>query len=511
MTAATIVTAFTNAESHNPFASPDMTVLNAGRRNPVPLPPDLFGPAWPLLSAIAEGTASPVDYAAIGFLAAAASLIGGKRRIRPYESSAWSEPCILWCGAVGDPSTRKSPSLDAVTEPLRLIERDQAEAHRDRLREWQNDSNVAKAVREDWQGQIKKAIKEGASTPQMPPAAVEPDEPCRRRTLVVDATPEAVGAILAGNPQGTMHFRDELAGWLMSFDRYSPGGREFWLESFGGRSFVIDRKGAKEPLTIAFNGVTVLGGIQPAKLAAALFDSPDDGLTARFIWAWPDKVPFKRPQRLADMGALETTYRRLDSLGWAQDAEGRQAPVVIPLSASAADVFEGWQSDNAAIDDDSSSLFKSFVGKMDGAVLRLALVGELVRWAFEGGDEPRQVSLDSLVAAAGFVDDYAKPMAQRVYGDAALPAVERNAAVLARYIRKMGLRTINKRELKRSPHKTPLAALRNADAMNGAVECLVDAGWLIPAPSRDNDMPGKPRGDYVVNPSVHEGGAIGVA
>ena len=501
MTAVTMKERLAAAETVSIWSPPDMTVLNAGRRDPVAMPADLFGPAWPLLAAVAEGTASPVDYAAFGFIAAAASLIGGKRRVRPYASSAWSEPCILWCGAVGDPSTRKSPSLDAVTDPLRLIERDHAEQHRETLRQWQSDSAHAKAARDDWQGQIRKALKEGRAPPSMPPAATEPDEPSRRRTLVVDATPEAVGAILAGNPQGTMHFRDELAGWLMSFDRYSPGGREFWLEAYGGRPFVIDRKGAKDPLSIPFNGVTVLGGIQPAKLAAALFDSPDDGLTARFLWAWPDKVAFRRPQHLADMPALESAYRKLDGLGWALDAEGRQTALVLPLSSDAADIFEHWQADNASIDDDSSSLFKSFVGKMDGTVLRLALIAELARWAFVGGEEPRHISLDSLIAAAGFVDDYAKPMAQRVYGDAALPAAERNAAVLARYIRKQGFATINKRELKRSPHKSHLSALRTAAVMDAAVAHLVDSGWLL---SADEGNPhGRPRGDYLVNPAIH--------
>ena len=127
--------------------------------------------------------------------------------------------------------------------------------------------------------------------------AADPDQPHRRRTLVIDATPEAVAFILSGNPQGTLHFRDELAGWLMSFDRYSPGGREFWLEAYGGRPYCVDRKGAAAPLTIPFNGVSVLGGIQPAKLASALLNSPDDGLVARFLWAWPDKVAFPGARR----------------------------------------------------------------------------------------------------------------------------------------------------------------------------------------------------------------------
>jgi putative DNA primase/helicase len=83
------------------------------------MPGELFGDAWPLLQLIAAGTASPVDYPAIAFLASCASLIGGKRRVRPYATSVWSEPCILWCGAVGDPSSRKSPPLEQVTERLR--------------------------------------------------------------------------------------------------------------------------------------------------------------------------------------------------------------------------------------------------------------------------------------------------------------------------------------------------------------------------------------------------------
>lgn len=507
MTAATMRHAFENAEVIKIWTAPDMTVLNAGRRQPVAMPAELFGPAWPLLQAVAEGTATPVDYPAIGYLAACASLIGGKRRVKPYQSSNWAEPCILWCGVVGDPSSRKSPALDTVTERLRNIERDCAEQHKEDLRAWKEDSERAKASRTDWEKSVSAAVKDCKPTPRLPDDAVDPEEPHRRRTMVMDATPEAIGAILAGNPTGTLHFRDELAGWLQSFDRYSPGGREFWLEAYGGRPFVIDRKGAKQPISVPFNGVSVLGGIQPAKMAAALLASPDDGLVARFLWAWPDKVAFSRPRRAADMEALESVYRRLEYLAWAKDPEGRDMALTLPLSAPAADIFEQWEKDNAAVDDDAGSLFKSFVGKMDGTVLRLALVAELSGWAFVGGPEPAEVSADALIAAAAWVDDYAKPMAERVYGDAALPEVERNAATLARYIRKSGLRQINKRDLKRTPHKSKLPNLRDKDAMDGAVQHLVDAAWLMECPSREGGTVGRHREDYLVNPAIIGGEA----
>ena len=505
MTAATMRQAFDAAEEINVWPVPDLSVVNAGRRAPVSMPSELLGPAAGLVADIAEGTCSPVDYPALALLTVCASLIGGKRRVRPYRTSTWSEPCILWCGVVGDPSSRKSPALDSITDKLRDLERDHADQHKRFLRTYQEGNERAKAAKRQWQDAVEKAVKLGDNTPLMPDDAVEPDEPNRRRTIVMDATPEAMGAILAGNPQGTLHFRDELAGWLGSFDRYSPGGREFWLEAYGGRSFAFDRKNLlKGPLIIPFNGVSVLGGIQPAKLAAGLLSCPDDGLVARFLWSWPDKLPLvRRPRQIADVGALESLYRRLDGMEWATDSEGRDIALTLHLSDAAADIFERWEQDNALVDEDSAALFKSFVGKMNGVVLRLALVAEMLKWAWIGGVEPKEISADSLIAAGQWVDDYAKPMAERVYGDAALPAVDRNAAVLARYIRKTGLRSINKRELKQSPHKSRLPGLRDAAVMNEAVVFLVDAGWLVPNPSRDGDTPGKQRSDYLVNPAVH--------
>ncbi len=497
------------SEARKPGAdwrAPDMTLLNASRRDAVAMPVSLLGPATGTIQAVADGTATAIDYPACAYFAACASLIGGKRKVRPYTTSNWAEPAILWIGIVGDPSSRKSPALEAVIDPLRAIEHAGAELHKNALRDWREADTRAKAIKADWERGLAKAIKDGnASMPPMPREADEPEEPQRRRALVMDSTPEAMAAILAGNPQGTLHYRDELAGWLQGFERYAPGGREFWLEAYGGRTFVIDRKGAKGPLTVPFNGVSVAGGIQPGKLAECLLSGVDDGLVARFLWAWPDKLPFARPKRIADVGALEAAYRRLEGLGWGVDADGRNVAITLPLSASAADLFEAWQADNAETDDGASGFMKSFLGKLDGALLRIALTSELAAWAWRGGVEPKEVSLQTMTAAAEWMDDYAKPMAARVYGDASLPMPERNAAILARYIVNAGLRTINKRELKRSPHKSVLPGLRDAKHMDAAIEVLIDADWLRPAPTREGETQGRAQSNYAVNPAVHGG------
>jgi hypothetical protein len=419
MTAATVRQAFDDAQKANIWPMPDLTIADNGRRPPVPMPSDLFGPAWSIILDVAEVTSTAPDYAAMGYLAAAASLIGGKRRVKPYGTSNWTEPCILWCVALGDPSSRKSSPLEMMTKPLWKIERDGKEAHKDAMRAWATEAERSKHEKNEWERSVKEATKSGDPTPAMPVLAVEPEKPHERRTVISDVTPEAAAMVLAGNPQGVLCYNDELQQWFDGFDRYNAGGRPFWLAAHGGRPHSVTRKGSGS-IHVEFNGISILGSIQPDKLVPLLAGA-NDGLVPRLLWAWPDKLPPAIPSRPADLDALESVYRRLDSLPWAQSCDGAREAVLVSLSHSAAEMFHQWEVENASGAGDGGSLYEAFAGKMSGAALRLSLVSELTTWAFSGGSEPTEISARSVAAAIKWVEDYAKPMAQRVYGDAAVP------------------------------------------------------------------------------------------
>jgi hypothetical protein len=231
------------AEVVNIWPAPDMSVLGGGRRPAVPMTGELFGSLWGMVQDFAEGAGSAPDYPAISLLSSAASIIGGKRRIQPYaDVPQWREPAILWVAGVGDPSSNKSSGLESVMEgPFKRLEDEYSEAHTRCLRDYATEKERAKAERGQWQEAVNKATKAGGDTPDIPLVAIDPDEPQRRRFVVKDITPEKMAEILSGNPSGTLHYRDELSGWLASFDRYAPGGRQFWLEAYGGRPFVIDQ------------------------------------------------------------------------------------------------------------------------------------------------------------------------------------------------------------------------------------------------------------------------------
>ncbi|TCP98292.1 uncharacterized protein DUF3987 [Sphingomonas sp. PP-F2F-A104-K0414] len=485
------------------WSKPDMTVLAGGRTAPPGMPTGMFGDLWPLVRDLAAGAGAPAEYVAVSIIAVAASLIGAKRSVQPFATAPqWREPCVLWIAPVGDPSSNKSPAIDAATGPLKGMEKELAEQFKAGLIGWQTTAERSKAEKAAWLADVKTATKEGVATPSMPDAAVEPDEPQRPRLTVQDGTPEAVMEILSGNPNGILHLRDELAGWLMSFERYSPGGREFWLEAFGGRHFTVDRKSLKAPLFIEFNGVTVLGGIQPEKLSQCLLKSADDGLVARFLWAWPDPIRYQRPTGVADVALLERVYRRLLGLQPARDEEGKASAVVLMLNDAAGAIFEEWIRDNDAVIREAAGLYKGFLGKLRGMVLRLALVVELIGWAASDRREPACISAETLTAVLGFIDDYAKPSAVRVFGDAALPLSERNAAALARHILKTKTQRINLRDVRR---ESGIATLKIAADVEAATEALVEAGWLRGVGERAGDTAGKPRKDYLVNPMVHDG------
>ncbi len=483
-----------------PDPVPDMTVLRQGRRLPPALPLEVFGPFWAeWLGAAAEGAGCPVDYVAGPLLAAAATLIGNARYATPWPG--WKEPAVLRLGMVGDPSSGKSPGADPVLELLRAIEGDMAADFDAVHREWATRKEAAAVARETWQKAVKEAVRAGCGAPVMPADAVDPPEPIRPRVAVSDVTTEAMGALLAGHPKGLLFWRDELAGWFGQFDRYGGAGgdRAFWLESYGGRSYTIDRVKHPVPIRIPHLTIGVLGGIQPDRLAD-LLRGDDDGLAARFLWSWPDPVPPRRPTRHADPAPALAAFRRLAALTLAPADDGGMRPWLVPLADDAADLFEEWRAARARIE--AAGTLASAAGKAPGHVLRLALTLEFLWWAAESAaPEPANISVRAVAGAAHLYDAYFWPMAELVYGDAAMPEANRLAAIVARWIVKTRPEVVNARDLRR---KAGLPGLRDAEKVKLALAALVDADWITPMFSRAGGAGGRQKEDYRTNPKLWE-------
>src|SRR6185437_11218812 len=116
--------------------------------------------------------------------------------------------------------------------------------------------------------------------------------------------------------------------------------RPLWLEAYNGHERRIDRQKNAKPLLIPNWSISILGGIQPDRFTSLLAKTDDnDGISARFLYVWPNAIPPKRPDRPLpwQIDPADIAIRRLFDLALAQ-IEGRDdvEPHIIPLSEEAA-------------------------------------------------------------------------------------------------------------------------------------------------------------------------------
>lgn len=481
------------------WPSLDMSPLSGGLREAPELPTRLLGSELASVCAsLAGAKGAPVDYVAAGVLAVAGGLVGNARWTEVWPG--WREPCALWIGLVGGPSSSKSPALDPALTIAREIDAEKAEAFGEILRRWETEIETAKVAADAWREDVRTAHDNRAPAPTKPEAACEPEKPGRPRIVVMDSTAEALAAILASNPKGACMFRDELAGFIAGQGRYGDdAARPFFLESWGGRSFTVDRVKLSMPIIIPHLTLSVVGGIQPDRLNSLLLAGDDDGLAARFLFVWPDPTPPVRPVGGYDLSPLSRAFRRLDNLVLFEGENGSQ-PGVVRFSDEAARFHQAermrWHSRHA----NAAGHFGSFIGKIPGMALRLSGLLALTDWAFGRESEPPEtIPADIAERAWAFFEDYFEPMALRVYGDAAIPQGERDAASIARKIFERKELTINARTIRL---QWGIPGIRTAARIDAALGHLQEAGWVRPAPTRQGGSSGRQSKTYEVNPDV---------
>jgi hypothetical protein len=99
------------------------------------------------------------------------------------------------------------------------------------------------------------------------------------------------------------------------------------------------------------------------------------------------------------------------------------------------------------------------------------------------------------------VDEWAKPMADRVLAEASVPLSQQQATALACWVMAAKPKEFNARMVLRK-HRGQLLGIRGSKDMDGACAALVDAGWLRPAGSREGHTRGRTAKNFEVNPAV---------
>ena len=291
--------------SEQNWRDPDLSVLDDLRR-PVPaVPLEMLPQPWrDWMADTAKATGAPMDYVLPSVLAGLAALCGAGVRIR--VTPAWDEPLVLWLSAVGEPSTGKSAALAPMRRLLEVIEQERRLGDEER--------RAAHAER---------CKQSGEGTPFMP------------SRIVATASGSAallptLADIVAGNPCGVLLWRDGDAGWIG--DEESEGGqRASWLAGWmaGAITVAPPRQPAR---SLARFAVSILETVRPERLKAAL-EAGDDGMAARFLFAWPGPQPY-RALAVLQSSRDEDILQRLRALS--RLARSADDPCVINVDARAA-------------------------------------------------------------------------------------------------------------------------------------------------------------------------------
>ena len=474
----------------------DATLLEDGRGVVPAFPLGVLPAEWARWVAdTAQAAGTPLDYVAQGVLAAVSALCGAGVMAR--VSTFWAEPLVLWQALVGWPSSGKSPALAAVRGPLEAIEQGLLAGDKARLNRHLQRADTAKLAADQWRERCAIALKNGETPPERPIAAVYEESFVPSQIVVGDATLEAMADVVAGNPRGVILWRDELTAWLANLGRYANGGsdRAQWLEAWAAAGITINRRSRGMPLHLRKFPVSVIGSIQPDRIAEAL-QSSDYGMASRFLYAWPDPAPY-RP-----LGECSHA-RDDDALACLQRIAAFAGSVERPRSISFDDeafVFlDGFLRELYHRVPEAEGLEAGWLGKGRGTVVRLAAMLALLAWSEqEPGDRPAPtVSRDTLIAAVELWQSYFWPHARTVFNRAGRTERDRHARRIIRWLRASKVSTVTRQEMRREA----LAQAIDGQETDRVALRLEDAGVLR------LDMPetqgrGRPAKRWLVNPRL---------
>ena len=500
---------------------------------------------WDYASNSAERLSVPIEYVLMPLMVSLGSLIGSKLSIYPKMYDNWEVVPNFYGAIIGNPSSKKSPSLSDGLKPISHLVALASDKHKEDKLEHDTQKELNKHMTKAAEKQLSDLAKKLATQAdddteisqedlkakaQELAEAKQSDEliPEIKRYVTDDGTIESIGELESKHKNGMLVKRDELTGWLASLEsESSQQSRSFYLEGFNGLgSFQVDRIG-RGSVYIDTHCLSVIGGIQPDKLEYYLSKTMkglgNDGLIQRFqLMVYPDPLPNSKerdlPPNKQSRDAIYNLFETIDGMQLGDFMRYGANPIddyhkrpYYRFTDEAYQVFMNWYDAlKIRANEAEHSIIAEHLIKYTKTVPSLALVFHLVD-CIEHGTSLGAVNMNALRAALAWCEVLESHMI-RIYS-----TVTDSANIKASYLADKILKIVKKgadktdttdwiehgftaRQLIRKGWK----GLTDADDVLNALEMLVEHDWLswqvIPSTGRG----GRPTERYSINSRVAE-------
>ena len=494
---------------------PDPIPLASTLQPVAPFDPELLPlPLRAWVVDIAERMNVPIDFVAVPAMIAAATLVGRTIGIRPERNSNWIEAANLWGAIIGPPGTLKSPAVREAFSAILSFEKEAALDHERAIERFRPEQMLFEIEEAQAKQTAKSIIKKAGGDPFLRAEALDalsdieqPAFPAPKRYITNDATPEKLGELCCGNPNGLLLHRDELLTMFTDLDQEEKAaGRGFIMSGWTGLDgYTVDRIGRGTVRIEAVN-LSLFGTAQPNRLTSYMrssFAHHDDGLVQRLqLLVWPDMPKgwkkMDRPRNDAAKQEAMYAYSRLNEL----DPERICANMVNDVGAAfvpylhfdydAQNAFDAWreQLENRVCSLEPSDPWRGHLSKYRGLATRLALICHL----FDGVIGP--VSLSAWKMAEAWIE-YLETHALRAY-DAMRTD---NTDLAQRLATKIKAGALGEQFTARDVYRPQWSGLKKPADVLPALKVLVEYDWLSPERITSG---GRPKEAFRVNPKVHK-------
>ncbi|KTD33248.1 hypothetical protein Lnau_2896 [Legionella nautarum] len=436
---------------------------------------------------VADRQQSLPDFVAVAAIVGLSGLLGRKALICPKQLDDWSVTPNQWGAIIGRPSAMKSPSMKEALKPLRQFDTNAAQQFEEDKKNYEEECQLNELEKLAAKDKAKKAIK--ANNRQQAKEALKimdcAASPVRQRLVVNDATIEKLGELLNENSNGLILVRDELSGWLAKLNKEEhQSDRAFYLECFDGNGhYTYDRIG-RGTIEIQNCTLSIIGGIQPSKIATLVRDAIRGTSDERFQLAiWPDDIgSWVWIDRAPNQQARTKYYAVFEILHKLHFNTQNEEPYCFRFTDEAQQLFITWMKEiqDTARNPDIHPTLESHMLKMPQTIAGLALLFEII----DGGR--KTVGIEATARALDWAD-YLLSHAKRLYSLAINHSLDGARLILERKSKLPS--PLTARDIQRKGW----SGLDSIDAVNDALNWLLDYGHIQAKTLSAADTNGRPK------------------